>query len=92
MPSVSRGVSWPAPGRARGGRRLLLPAAGTRPAIASALASPRRPRRWRRNRLLLEPLQERQICADPSSRFPLPRRPLGYAAAIAELARDERRA
>ena len=74
---------------ARGRRRLLLPPAGRHPSIAALLALPRGPREWRRNRLLLEPLQERQVCADPSSRFPLPHRPLGYAAAVAELAGRE---
>jgi len=78
--------------QARGGRRLLISAAGTHLAMAAALTMPRGMRGWRRNRLLLEPLQERQVCADPSSRFPLPRRPLSCAAAIAELANSAEQA
>ncbi len=71
---------------ARGGRRLTLGPVGRHATLSSALASPLAPGAWRRNRLLLEPLAERQLCTDPSSRFPLPRRPLRLAAAIEELA------
>jgi uncharacterized protein YbjT (DUF2867 family) len=37
----------------------------------------------REARLLLETYRERQVCADPSRRFPLPHRPLGYRHALA---------
>jgi uncharacterized protein YbjT (DUF2867 family) len=39
----------------------------------------------RRTRALVETLFERQLCTDPSRRFPLPHRPLSYREALAAL-------
>ncbi len=41
----------------------------------------------RETRLLLETLRDRQVCPDPSRRFPLGRRPLTFDAAVAEILR-----
>jgi hypothetical protein len=41
--------------------------------------------RPRAARLLLETYRARQVCTDPSRRFPLPHRPLAYAQALALL-------
>ena len=69
--------------RMRGSHRLFVPlpweGVGTTAGIAWALG----PRRWRESRLLLATLREPQICSDPSSRFPLPRRPVTFREAAA---------
>ncbi len=72
-------------GRARGRRRLYLPLPGYGERAMEQLAwtLARLPRR--EARLLLETLREPQVCRDPSRRFPLPHRPMGYAAALAAL-------
>lgn len=64
-------------------RRIFLPLPGWGESISSQLAwsLARLPRR--ETRLLLETLRERQVCPDPSRRFPLPHRPLGVRAALA---------
>lgn len=76
--AVARG--W---ARAAGKRRLWLPlpgwGEGAQEQLAWTLA--RLPRR--ETRLLLETLRTRQVCADPSLRFPLPQRPQPLAAALA---------
>jgi len=41
----------------------------------------------RRTRALLETLFERQLCTDPSRRFPLPHRPLPFRSALASIER-----
>ncbi len=70
-------------GRAAGKTRLYLPLPGWGEGFEEQLAwtLARLPRR--ETRLILETLRERQVCADPSRRFPLGRRPLTYAAALA---------
>lgn len=72
-------------GQATGARRLYVPlpgwGEGAGEQIAWSLA--RLPRR--ETRLLLETLRDRQVCADPSRRFPLDRRPLTLDAAVAEV-------
>ncbi|MFA7296877.1 MAG: NAD(P)H-binding protein [Dehalococcoidia bacterium] len=75
---VVRGI-----GRAHGHRRvyLPLPGFGERFSEHAAWTLARLPRR--EARLLLETLREPQVCRDPSRRFPLPHRPLGYAQALA---------
>jgi uncharacterized protein YbjT (DUF2867 family) len=72
-------------GRAKGRQRLYvpLPGFGERIAEHAAWTLARLPRR--EARLLLETLREPQVCRDPSRRFPLPRRPLGYQQALAAL-------
>lgn len=71
-------------GRASGAHRLYLPLPGWGERLGEQLAwsLARLPRR--ETRLLLETLRERQVCPDPSRRFPLGRRPLDLDAAIAE--------
>jgi uncharacterized protein YbjT (DUF2867 family) len=72
-------------GRAQGRRRvyLPLPGFGERFSEHAAWTLARLPRR--EARLLLETLREPQVCRDPSRRFPLGRRPLTYAQALAAL-------
>ncbi|MCK9486403.1 MAG: NAD(P)H-binding protein [Dehalococcoidia bacterium] len=72
-------------GRASGARRLYvpLPGWGTRELTAAGWTVARLPRD--ESRLLVETLQERQVCTDPSRRFPLGRRPLTYEAALSLL-------
>lgn len=69
--------------RARGHRRLMVPVPGWGEGLEEQLAwtLARLPRR--ETRLLLETLRERQVCPDPSLRFPLGRRPLTLDAALA---------
>lgn len=76
-------------GRAHAHRRLFIPIPGygERVSTQAAWTLARLPRR--EAGLLLETLREPQVCRDPSRRFPLPRRPLGY---IEALAATERRA
>lgn len=73
--------------RARHARRVFipLPLGGEALLAAASWAVTRLPRR--RTRLLLETLAERQVCADPSRRFPLPHRPRGYRQTVTELDR-----
>ena len=73
-------------GRARGKTRLYLPMPGygERVMESAAWTLARLPRR--EARLLLETLREPQVCRDPSRRFPLPHRPMGYAQALDALA------
>lgn len=70
-------------GRASGKPRVYLPMPGWGERFGEQLAwtAARLPRR--ETRLALETLRERQVCVDPSRRFPLPHRPLGYLAALA---------
>ncbi len=71
--------------RASGRRRLFAPVRG-RGEAATAYASwvlARRPPA--RTRLLLETLRERQVCTDPSRRFPLPQRPAPFRRALADV-------
>ncbi len=76
-------------GRAAGKRRLWLPlpgwGEGTQEQLAWTLA--RLPRR--ETRALLETLRVRQVCSDPSLRFPLPQRPQPLSAALAAVVGDE---
>ena len=67
--------------------RLFVPLPGWGEGIEEqwAWTLARLPRR--ETRLLLETLRDRQVCPDPSRRFPLGRRPLGYEAAVAEVLR-----
>jgi uncharacterized protein YbjT (DUF2867 family) len=69
-------------GRAGGKRRLYLPLPGWGERFGEQLGwtLERLPRR--ETRLVLETMRERQVCVDPSRRFPLPHRPLGYRAAL----------
>lgn len=71
-------------GHAAGKHRVYLPVPGWGERFGEQLAwrAARLPRR--ETRLALETLRERQVCTDPSRRFPLPHRPLGYLAALAE--------
>jgi len=73
-------------GTASGKRRayLAVPGWGERFGEQLAWTAARLPRR--ETRLALETLRERQVCTDPSRRFPLPHRPLGYLAALAQAA------
>jgi len=70
-------------GRAAGRRRLYVPLPGWGDRVSEQLAWSlgRLPRR--ETRLELETLRERQVCVDPSRRFPLPHRPLDSRAALA---------
>lgn len=70
-------------GHAAGKRRIYLPLPvwGDRFGQQLAWTVARLPRR--ETRLALETLRERQVCTDPSLRFPLPHRPRGYLAALA---------
>ena len=72
-------------GHARGRHRVYLPLPGYGERImeSAAWTLARLPRR--EARLLLETLREPQVCRDPSRRFPLPHRPMGYAQALAAL-------
>lgn len=69
-------------GRVSGRRRLYVPLPGWGEGVSSQLAwtLARLPRR--ETTLQLEALRERQVCPDPSLRFPLPHRPLGLRAAL----------
>ncbi len=69
-------------GRAHGHPRVYvpLPGYGARFSAHAAWTLARLPRR--EAHLLLETLREPQVCRDPSRRFPLPHRPLGYAQAL----------
>jgi len=71
--------------RASGSRRIYvpLPGWGERPLVALAGTLGRLPRT--KAAVLVETLRERQVCPDPSLRFPLGRRPLTLEAAIAAL-------
>ena len=62
------------------GLYLPLPGWGERFGEQMAWSLGRLPRR--EARLELETLRERQVCVDPSRRFPLPHRPLGHRAAL----------
>ncbi|MDA0270873.1 MAG: NAD(P)H-binding protein [Chloroflexi bacterium] len=77
-------------GRTTGAHRLYvpLPGWGERAGEQIAWSLARLPRR--ETRLLLETLRERQVCVDPSRRFPLGRRPLDLEAALAEVATARR--
>ena len=68
--------------RAAGRHRLFVPLPGWGEWAEEQLAWSlvRMPRR--ETRLLLETLRARQVCPDPSRRFPLGRRPVGYAEAV----------
>ena len=85
---ISLGEAVRGIGRARGRRRLYLPLPGygERFTQHAAWTLARLPRR--EARLLLETLREAQVCRDPSRRFPLPRRPLGFIQALAEWAQS----
>jgi uncharacterized protein YbjT (DUF2867 family) len=63
--------------------RVPLPARGEPASAALAWSLGRLP--YRETRLMLETLRERQVCADPSLRFPLPHRPMGVRAALETL-------
>ena len=69
-------------GRAAGKRRIYLPLPGwgDRLLEQAAWSLARLPRR--ETRLLLATLRERQVCTDPSRRFPLPQRPVTYEQAL----------
>lgn len=69
----------------RGRRRLYvpLPGWGERQMTALGWTLARLPRA--ETALLVETLRERQVCTDPSRRFPLGRRPLSYEDATARL-------
>jgi uncharacterized protein YbjT (DUF2867 family) len=71
--------------RGTGKRRIYLPLPGRGERVGGQLAwsLARLPRR--ETRLLLETLRERQVCTDPSRRFPLGRRPLDYPATVEAL-------
>lgn len=73
-------------GRVTHRRRLYvpLPGWGERAEEQLAWTLARLPRR--ETRMLLETLRQRQVCPDPSRRFPLGRRPLGLEAALEEAA------
>lgn len=62
-----------------------LPLGGEALLAAASWATTGLPRQ--RTRALLETLGARQVCADPSRRFPLPHRPQGYRQAVVELPR-----
>ena len=83
MGDVVRG--W---GRAAGRRRVYLPLPGWGDRFGEQVAwtLARLPRR--ETRLELETLRERQVCVDPSRRFPLPHRPLDSRAALAAVLGD----
>lgn len=68
--------------RAAGKRRLFVPLPGWGEPFEEQLAWSlvRLPRR--ETRLLLETLRARQVCTDPSRRFPLGRRPVDYEEAV----------
>ncbi len=72
-------------GRVSGRRRLYLPVPGwgARSMTAAGWTLARLPRH--ETSLLVETLRERQVCTDPSRRFPLGRRPLAYEDALARL-------
>lgn len=72
-------------GRTRRRPRLYvpLPGWGERPLAAAGWTLARLPRG--ETRLLVETLRARQVCPDPSRRFPLGRRPLSYENALKEL-------
>ena len=72
-------------GRATGARRLYVPHPGwgERELTAAGWTLARLPRG--ETRALVETLRVRQVCTDPSRRFPLGRRPLGYEDALARL-------
>jgi uncharacterized protein YbjT (DUF2867 family) len=63
---------------------LPLPGWGERPLAAAGWTLARLPRG--ETRLLVETLRERQVCPDPSRRFPLGRRPLTFQDALKEVA------
>ncbi|MEX2031355.1 MAG: hypothetical protein WEA81_00670, partial [Dehalococcoidia bacterium] len=63
---------------------LPLPGWGERPLAAAGWTLARLPRG--EARLLVETLRERQVCPDPSRRFPLGRRPLTLEDALKEVA------
>ena len=67
---------------AAGKHRVFLPLPGWGESFEEQLAWSlvRLPRR--ETRLLLETLRTRQVCTDPSRRFPLGRRPVGYEDAV----------
>lgn len=75
-------------GAVSGAHRLYvpLPGWGERAGEQIAWSLARLPRR--ETRLLLETLRERQVCTDPSRRFPLGRRPLSAEDALREAARQ----
>jgi uncharacterized protein YbjT (DUF2867 family) len=79
-------------GRVSGRRRLYIPLPGWGEGVSSQLAwtLARLPRR--ETTLQLGALRERQVCPDPSRRFPLPHRPLGLRAALAAVIEGERQA
>src|SRR5690606_8876303 len=60
-----------------------LPGWGERPFAAAGWTLGRLPRA--ETSLLVETLRERQVCPDPSRRYPLGRRPLEFEAALAEV-------
>jgi uncharacterized protein YbjT (DUF2867 family) len=70
-------------GHAAGKRRIWLPLPGWGEGVQEQLAwtLARLPRRETRH--LLETLRTRQVCTDPSLRFPLPQRPQPLSAALA---------
>ncbi|MSQ29180.1 MAG: NAD-dependent epimerase/dehydratase family protein [Dehalococcoidia bacterium] len=76
-------------GRASGRHRHYLPLPGYGEAATEQLAwtLARLPRR--KTRLLLETLRAPQVCADPSRRFPFPRRPLSCEQALAAVVAGE---
>ncbi len=71
--------------RSSGSRRIYLPLPGwgERPLVALAGTLGRLPRN--ETAVLVQTLRERQVCPDPSLRFPLGRRPLTLEAAIGAL-------
>lgn len=72
-------------GQSRGRRRIYLPLPSSGVLIGEQLAWTLGRLPHREARLLLETLQEPQVCRDPSRRFPLGRRPLNYAQTLAAL-------
>jgi uncharacterized protein YbjT (DUF2867 family) len=74
--------------RAAGKHRLFVPLPGWGEPFEEQLAWSlvRLPRR--ETRLLLETLRARQVCTDPSRRFPLGRRPVSYEDAVQAVLRE----
>jgi len=73
--------------RASGSRRLFVPLPGWGEQPLEALAGTLGRLSRSETHVLLETLRERQVCPDPSSRFPLGRRPLDLEGAIAAVRR-----
>ena len=75
--------------RATGRRRLFVPLPGEGYTLSTAVGWAQGQRDWRALRLQIETLREAQVCRDPSQRFPLGRRPVNLATALAAVIEGE---